>query len=133
MRKCLCFLALLLVPAASLFAAAPASLELVSLDGKAAFVIVVADDAIPAEKTAAKELKKYLDKITGASFTIKSETGSSASEPQIVVGAGQRAMAGSSWQATGRAARSTRSMNCWKASASASGTRARPTSPPTRT
>jgi len=91
MRKCLCFLALLLVPAASLFAAAPASLELVSLDGKAAFVIVVADDAIPAEKTAAKELKKYLDKITGASFTIKSETGSSASEPQIVVGAGQRA------------------------------------------
>jgi hypothetical protein len=59
-------------------------------DGHTDYTIVVADDAIPAEKTAAAQLKKYLDQITGASFPIASESAVSSLVPQIVVGRGKR-------------------------------------------
>ncbi len=55
-------------------------------DGIALVEIVVSDDAIPAEKTAAKELQKYLNQITGGEFSItnKASKGKSA----IYVGRG---------------------------------------------
>jgi hypothetical protein len=94
------FLALLL-PAISLRAA---NLDLVGPDGQAAYVIVVADDAIPAEKTAANELKKFLDQITGASFPLQSPANTPAAARQIVVGPNERAKAllsGFDWQQIG--------------------------------
>lgn len=53
-------------------------------DGKALCAIVVGANAIEAEKTAARELAVYLNKITGASFTLQ-ET-AAANEPAIYVG-----------------------------------------------
>jgi len=61
-----------------------------STSGKTDYVIVVAEDAIPAEKTAAEQLRKYLNEITGADFVIKSEKGLSANQPQILVGSGPK-------------------------------------------
>jgi hypothetical protein len=88
-----CFLALavlIFAQAASLWAAD--SLALVA-KGKSDFVIVLADDALPAEKTAASELKKFLEQITGATFAIQSEKETPAEARQIVVGPGARAKA----------------------------------------
>jgi len=74
-------------------------------DGKASYVIALANDAIPAEKTAAEQLQKYLLKITGATFPILSETEVKASAPQILVGAGARVkvlLPTQDWQSLGR-------------------------------
>ncbi|UCS91657.1 DUF4838 domain-containing protein [Echinicola marina] len=57
--------------------------------GLTSYTIVIANDAIPAEKTAAGELKKYLDKITGASFKIDEEETVLGDKPKIWVGAGK--------------------------------------------
>ena len=43
--------------------------------GSSDYVIVVADDAIPAEVTAGDELKAYLEQVTGVVFTICNEAG----------------------------------------------------------
>ena len=59
-------------------------------NGKTAYVIALADDAIPAEKTAADQLQQYLQQITGAQFSIEPETAVTADAPQILVGAGTR-------------------------------------------
>lgn len=59
-------------------------------NGKTPYVIALADDAIPAEKTAAEQLQKYLLQITGAQFPIQSESAVNADVPQILVGAGAR-------------------------------------------
>ncbi len=57
--------------------------------GKTDYSIVVANDAIPAEVTAAKELKLYLDKVTGADFAIVGSEG--AGTHCIYVGQSQTA------------------------------------------
>lgn len=54
------------------------------------YVIALAADAIPAEKTAAEQLQKYLQQVTGAAFPIQPETQVNADAPQILVGAGTR-------------------------------------------
>lgn len=54
------------------------------------YVIAVAADSIPAEQTAAEQLQKYLQQVTGAAFPIQAETQVNAVAPQILVGAGPR-------------------------------------------
>ncbi len=68
MRQLLLRLAFLLLAALVLASSAPCA-ELAK-GGKTAYRIIVAPDAVPAEVTAAKELKTYLKKVTGASFQI---------------------------------------------------------------
>lgn len=65
------------------------SLPLVE-DGKSRYSIVLANDAIPAERTAAEQLQKYIYEVTGKKLEIKDEKVSSSSSPQILVGAGER-------------------------------------------
>jgi hypothetical protein len=52
-------------------------------DGQPQCVIHLSADAIPAEKTAAKELADYLHQITGATFEIKSEVNPAQSSIEI--------------------------------------------------
>ena len=59
--------------------------------GEALFTITVPTDAIPAERTAAAQLQKYLNAVTGADFPIRDEDEVPVDAPQIVVGAGRRA------------------------------------------
>jgi len=59
-----------------------------SKDGKTTCVIVLAADAIPSERTAAEQLQKYLQEVTGASFQIAEESGVPPGRPRIFVGAG---------------------------------------------
>ena len=59
-------------------------------NGKSNYVIALAVDATPAEKTAARELSEYLEKISSAKFSVQSETTVTAAAPQILVGAGVR-------------------------------------------
>jgi hypothetical protein len=66
---------------------------LLAQNGKTSYVISVAADAIPAEKTAATQVQKYLQQVTGATFAIASETDVKADAPQILVGAGARVKA----------------------------------------
>lgn len=62
-------------------------------NGKTSYVIALAADAIPAEKTAATQLQKYLQQMTGAQFNIETETALNDNTPQILIGAGHRAKA----------------------------------------
>ena len=59
-------------------------------NGKTAYVISLASDAVPGEKTAAEQLQKYLREVTGATFPVLPETEVATDAPQILVGAGQR-------------------------------------------
>jgi hypothetical protein len=59
-------------------------------NGKSSYVIVLAGDAIPAEKTAAQQLQVHLQKVTGATLPIKNQSEVTAASPQILVGAGTR-------------------------------------------
>jgi hypothetical protein len=61
-----------------------------SQEGKTTYVIALAKDAIPAEVTAAKQLQKYLQEVTGASFPLRSENEVLAKAPQILVGTTER-------------------------------------------
>ncbi|MDR1223029.1 MAG: DUF4838 domain-containing protein [Tannerella sp.] len=61
--------------------------------GKALYSIVLPDSPTAVESTAAKELKKYLDEITGAGFAIVSESKANNAIPQIVVGNSRRTKA----------------------------------------
>ena len=73
-------------------------------DGKTDYVIALAYDAIPSEQTAARELSEYLQKISGANFTVKPETQVGANEEQILVGAGARVkklLPGQKWSELG--------------------------------
>ena len=54
--------------------------------GSTDYVIVVADDAIPAEVTAGDELKAYLEQVTGAVFLIYNEAGAPPAASKIYVG-----------------------------------------------
>jgi len=60
-------------------------------NGQSAYTIALAADAIPAEKTAAQQLQKYLQQVTGATLPIAPESEVQAGAPQILVGAGKRA------------------------------------------
>lgn len=62
-------------------------------DRQTAYSIVVADDAIPAEQTAARQLQQYLQEVTGAQFPLQAEAAANANQPQILVGSGSRAKA----------------------------------------
>ena len=53
--------------------------------GQAKLLIVPAPDAIPAEETATRELASYLEKITGAQFTVTGDERSEA-QPRLLVG-----------------------------------------------
>ena len=61
--------------------------------GKAKYTIVTPDKPSPVETTAAKELKKHLDAITGADFAIVKESAADNSKPQLIVGNATRARA----------------------------------------
>jgi len=54
------------------------------------YSIVLANDAIPAEKNAAQQFQKYFQEITQAAIPIVSETELSIDKPQILIGAGAR-------------------------------------------
>lgn len=79
--------------------AAPQAALQLAQNQRTAYVIALAADAIPAEKTAAEQLQKYLLQVTGATFPIQAETEAAAgtagkaAAPQILVGAGKRAKA----------------------------------------
>jgi hypothetical protein len=72
-------------------ATAKAAPLVLAQNGKTSYVIALASDAIPAEKTAANQLRKYLQQITSADFSIKSEAEVAENASQILVGAGTRA------------------------------------------
>ncbi len=60
-------------------------------EGKANYIISLATDAIPAERTAAEQLQRFLKEVTGADFVLRDEKDVPVEEQQIFVGAGQRA------------------------------------------
>lgn len=60
-------------------------------NGQSDYIIALASDAIPAERTAANELQSYLKQITGATLPVKSDDEVALDTPQIIVGAGNRA------------------------------------------
>jgi hypothetical protein len=62
-------------------------------NGQTTYTIALAADAVPAERTAAGQLQKYLQEVTGAAFPIESESDVQATAPQILVGTGRRAKA----------------------------------------
>ncbi len=62
-------------------------------DKQALYPIIVAADAIPAEKTAAQQLQQYLQEVTGAQFALLTEDATNANQPQILVGTGNRTKA----------------------------------------
>jgi len=59
-----------------------------SVDGQSLYVIVVAEDAIAPEHTAAEELRDHLEAVTGARLPIRSEAEAGEASPRIVVGPG---------------------------------------------
>lgn len=80
-----------LLAAAAMFsvfilAAHPAHALLIAKDGKSSFAIVVPDDAIPAEMSAARELRDYLREISGVSLSILRDSQASGNKRQILVG-----------------------------------------------
>lgn len=78
-----------LVSAVILLNMASINLQL-SLDATTDYIITLADDAIPAEQTAASELAHYLKGVTGADFPIRNENEIEDSTPQIVIGPSAR-------------------------------------------
>jgi hypothetical protein len=77
--------------AVALAASLDASAFTVARDGKATCTIVVAADALPAEKTAARELADHLEKVTGATFPLRPTA--TDGEPAILVGTSPQARA----------------------------------------
>ena len=59
--------------------------------GSTGYKIVLPDTPLPVEQTAAKELKTYLDEITGINWVIASEQEVAENAPQILVGNSARA------------------------------------------
>jgi hypothetical protein len=84
--------------------AAEPSLNLTT-KGKSAYIIALPADSIPAEKTAAEQLQKYLQEVTGAELPIRAEGLIPETAPQILVGQGKRArrlLPGTNWDALGK-------------------------------
>lgn len=76
---------------AAVAAMSPASAITLAKDGETEYVIVIAADAIPAEKTAARELAGTLKQVTGAEFAVVSERQAAPGTRQILVGPSNRA------------------------------------------
>lgn len=55
-------------------------------DSKTDYLIILSDKATIVEQTAAKELKEYLDAITGANYPIVKESEIDETKPQILIG-----------------------------------------------
>lgn len=71
----------------------PAAAQIIlAQNQKTDYVITLAADAIPAEKTAAQELQKYLQQVTGAAFPIGNEK-EARGGAHIYIGAGPRVKA----------------------------------------
>ncbi|HPO15447.1 MAG TPA: DUF4838 domain-containing protein [Candidatus Hydrogenedentes bacterium] len=64
-----------------------------SRDGVSEYTIVVADGAIPAEKTAATELQEFLKQVTGATLPVQEENAAPAQGKYIFVGQSARVQA----------------------------------------
>jgi hypothetical protein len=64
----------------------PAGAVTLSRDGKPSVTIVLADDATPGERTAARELADYLEKVTGGKFAVLGESAVPNRAPGIYVG-----------------------------------------------
>jgi hypothetical protein len=80
----------LLLPLA---AAGPGRAATLSREGRTTLRVVLADGAIPAERTAAEELASYLERVTSARFPIVPEARAEAGRPAIWVGPTARARA----------------------------------------
>lgn len=86
------------------WAQAPADALRLADEGQTAYVIALREDAIPAEQTAADELAKYLEQVTGATFAIERESDVPADAKQILIGAGERVkslLPDQDWEALG--------------------------------
>lgn len=73
-------------------AAASAGELRLAVDGRSDYVIFLADDASPPERTAAGELREHLAQITGARLRIGGEADTPPEAPQILVGQSARAI-----------------------------------------
>ena len=85
MRTIVCCFSLLL------FSIAPVSADqelTLSRDGKSDYVIVIPKQATPVEQTAARELRDYLAKVTGAVLPLLPDAESPDDKPRIVLGNG---------------------------------------------
>ncbi|MFO7907811.1 MAG: DUF4838 domain-containing protein [Planctomycetota bacterium] len=85
---CLCLLACLNCPGQGL---AADTLSLAD-HGETEYVITVPDNAAAPVRTAASELRSFLNQVTGAKFPIRSDTETAASDPQIVLGPSARGL-----------------------------------------
>ena len=88
-------------------AATPASKQELQLshNGESRYVIALADDALPAEETAALQLQQYIREVTGAVLPVRRENEVASSAPQILVGAGPRVrslLPEQNWQQLGK-------------------------------
>ena len=79
-------LALTIAAIATAITAGPAAGATLAHNGATRYCIVISDDAIPAEQTAASELRHYLKQVTGANFPIRTEAKVGPKAPQILVG-----------------------------------------------
>ena len=76
---------------ALLAAAVPAAADLtLARDGKSDYVIVLAEAATAAERTAAQELQSHLEAVTGARLPVHEDANAPAGDRHIVVGPGRR-------------------------------------------
>jgi hypothetical protein len=102
------FLRCLIVAACALacVASAHASGIDISKEGKSAYVIVIADNAIPAEQSAADELQDYLTQITGARLPIQRESDVAIGDaPLVLVGQTnltRRMLSSENWESLGQ-------------------------------
>ena len=87
-RPCpyVCYARCLFVLAAALIGSSPASAAVLATNGKPAVSIVLADDPIPAERTAAAELADYLGKVAGSQFSIVCQSDAPQQGAGIYVG-----------------------------------------------
>lgn len=83
----------------------PAADVVLSKGGQAMFNILVPSDAIPAERTAADQLRKYLNLVTGADFSILPYEEALLQSPHILIGAGEpvrKFVAAGEWDGLGK-------------------------------
>ncbi len=73
--------------------AGPSQAVTIAEQGRAQVTLVVPDDAIPAERTAARELATYFERSTGAIFPITTETELAPGAPAVYLGATRYARA----------------------------------------
>lgn len=85
MRKIVFFLTIIFTALLLNACSNPSTLTL-SEKGEAQYVILLPDAPSPVEATAASELKKHLDEITNANFSIVHESEADRSQPLLVVG-----------------------------------------------